>query len=173
VKRGRPLHDLGHGELGIGAAWLPGPKGICRVHSPRTRANPSSSRGSSSPKGGGFVTGLSDLVAEFRAAFARIEDLLAGVDDLDLTVHGYASVRAISAFLDSDPAAAEASARDYRMLARLYPHVSTDPRAAKYRDGFGLFGSVYTTLSKKSSDEERKEWLAELGPMVLEIINAS
>ena len=123
-------------------------------------------------KGGGFVTDLSDLVAEFRAAFARVEDLLAGVDDLDLTVHGYASVRAISAFLDSDPAAAEAFARDYRLLARLYPHISTDPRAAKYRDGFGLFGSVYTTLFKKSSDEERKERLAELGPMVLEIINA-
>ena len=105
-------------------------------------------------KGGGFVTDLSDLVAEFRTTFARIEDLLADVDDLDLTVHGYESVRAINAFLDSDPAAAEAFARDYRLLARLYPLISTDKRVAKYRDGFGLFGSVYTTLFKKSSDEE-------------------
>ena len=59
-------------------------------------------------KGGGFVTDLSELVAEFRTAFARIEDLLADVDGLDLTVHGYESVRAINAFLDADPAAAEA-----------------------------------------------------------------
>ena len=42
----------------------------------------------------------------------------------------------------------------------------------KYRDGFALFGAGYTILFKKSSDEERKERLAELGPMVLEIINA-
>ena len=35
-----------------------------------------------------------------------------------------------------------------------------------------MFGSVYATLFKKSSDEERKERLGELGPMVLEIINA-
>ena len=138
----------------------------------RAVTDPTAGEEGTRQKGGGFVTDLSDLVAEFRAAFARVEDLLAGVDDLDLTVHGYASVRAISAFLDSDPAAAEAFARDYRLLARLYPHISTDPRAAKYRDGFGLFGSVYTTLFKKSSDEERKERLAELGPMVLEIINA-
>ena len=118
--------------------------------------------GDDGEKGGGFVTDLSDLVTEFRAAFARVEDLLAGVDDLDLTVHGYASVRAVSAFLDADPAAAEAFTRDYRLLARLYPHISTDPRVAKYRDGFALFGSVYTTLFKKSSDEERKERLAKL-----------
>ncbi|MEV0694831.1 hypothetical protein [Streptomyces sp. NPDC050388] len=66
----------------------------------------------------------------------------------------------------------QCSTRDYRLLARLYPLINTDKRVAKYRDGFGLFGSVYTTLFKKSSDEERKERLAELGPMVLEIINA-
>ena len=125
-----------------------------------------------SVKGGGFVTDLTDLVAEFRAAFARIEDLLAGIDGLDLTVHGYESVRSVNAFLDASPAAAQAFATDYRLLARLYPLISTDKRVAKYRDGLGLFGSVYTTLFKKSSDEERKERLGELGPMVLEIINA-
>ena len=125
-----------------------------------------------SGKGGGFVTDLSDLVAEFRVTFARVEDLLVDVDGLDLTVHGYESVRAINGFLDENPAAAEAFARDYRLLARLYPLINTDKRVAKYRDGFGLFGSVYATLFKKSSDEERKERLGELGPMVLEIINA-
>ncbi|RBQ17268.1 type I restriction endonuclease subunit R [Spongiactinospora rosea] len=123
-------------------------------------------------KGGGFVTDLSELVAEFRTTFARIEDLLVDVDGLDLTVHGYESVRAINAFLDANPGAAEVFSKDYRLLARLYPLISTDRRVAKYRDGFGLFGSVYTTLFKKSSDEERKERLSELGPMVLEIINA-
>ncbi|PSL51512.1 type I restriction enzyme R subunit [Saccharothrix carnea] len=123
-------------------------------------------------KGGGFVTDLSELVAEFRTTFARIEDLLVDVDDLDLTVHGYESVRTINAFLDANPGAAEVFTRDYRLLARLYPLINTDKRVAKYRDGFGLFGSVYTTLFKKSSDEERKERLGELGPMVLEIINA-
>ncbi|MFG3126813.1 type I restriction endonuclease subunit R [Streptomyces tendae] len=123
-------------------------------------------------KGGGFVTDLSELVAEFRTTFARIEDLLADVDDLDLTVHGYESVRAVNTFLDANPGAAEVFTKDYRLLARLYPLINTDKRIAKYRDGFGLFGSVYTTLFKKSSDEERKERLSELGPMVLEIINA-
>ena len=123
-------------------------------------------------KGGGFVTDLSELVAEFRTTFARIEDLLADVDDLDLTVHGYESVRAINVFLDTNPDAAEVFTKDYRLLARLYPLINTDRRIAKYQDGFGLFGSVYTTLFKKSSDEERKERLRELGPMVLEIINA-
>lgn len=123
-------------------------------------------------KGGGFVTDLSELVAEFRTTFARIEDLLVDVDGLDLTVHGYESVRAINVFLDSNPGAAEVFTKDYRLLARLYPLINTDKRVAKYRDGFGLFGSVYTTLFKKSSDEERKERLGELGPMVLEIINA-
>jgi len=122
--------------------------------------------------GGGFVTDLSDLVAEFRITFARIEDLLVNVDSLDLTVHGYESVRAINVFLDANPGAAEVFTKDYRLLARLYPLINTDRRVAKYRDGFGLFGSVYTTLFKKSSDEERKERLGELGPMVLEIINA-
>ncbi|GAA1935086.1 HsdR family type I site-specific deoxyribonuclease [Streptomyces sodiiphilus] len=123
-------------------------------------------------KGGGFVADVSELVAEFRTTFARIEDLLSDVDGLDLTVHGYASVRAINVFLDADPDAAKAFSRDYRLLARLYPLINTDKRVAKYRDGFGLFGSAYTTLFKKSSDEERKERLNELGPMVLEIINA-
>ncbi|MGW5643709.1 type I restriction endonuclease subunit R [Saccharopolyspora sp. NPDC003762] len=123
-------------------------------------------------KGGGFVTDVSELVAEFRTTFARIEDLLADVDGLDLTVHGYASVRAINVFLDNNPGVAEIFSKDYRLLARLYPLINTDNRLAKYQDGFGLFGSVYTTLFKKSSDEERKERLNELGPMVLEIINA-
>ncbi|WP_405431121.1 type I restriction endonuclease subunit R [Micromonospora sp. NBC_00617] len=123
-------------------------------------------------EGGGFVTDVSELVAEFRTTFARIEDLLADADDLNLTVHGYESVRAINAFLDTNPGAAEVFSKDYRLLARLYPLINTDKRIAKYRDGFGLFGSVYTTLFKKSSDEERKERLGELGPMVLEIINA-
>ncbi|MGW0133484.1 type I restriction endonuclease subunit R [Streptomyces sp. NPDC003299] len=123
-------------------------------------------------KGGGFVTDLSELVTEFRNTFARIEDLLAEVDGLDLTVHGYESVRAINAYLDANPEAAEVFSKDYRLLARLYPLINSDRRITKYLDGFGLFGSVYTTLFKKSSDEERKERLAELGPMVLEIINA-
>jgi type I restriction enzyme R subunit len=125
-----------------------------------------------SDKGGGFVTDLTELVAEFRTTFARIEDLFADVDGLDLAVHGYESVRAINVFLDHNPGAAEVFSKDYRLLARLYPLINTDKRVAKYRDGFGLFGSVYTTLFKKSSDEERKERLSELGPMVLEIINA-
>jgi type I restriction enzyme R subunit len=123
-------------------------------------------------KGGGFVTDLSELVSEFRTAFARIEDLLTDVDGLDLAVHGFESVRAINAFLDANRGAAEVFAKDYRLLARLYPLINTDKRVTKYRDGFGLFGSVYTTLFKKSSDEERKERLGELGPMVLEVINA-
>lgn len=123
-------------------------------------------------KGGGFVTDLSELVDEFRTTFAHIEDLLVNVDNLDLTVHGYESVRAINVFLDANGGASEVFSKDYRLLARLYPLINTDRRIAKYADGFGLFGSVYTTLFKKSSDEERKERLAELGPMVLEIINA-
>ncbi|MFJ4873047.1 type I restriction endonuclease subunit R [Streptomyces sp. NPDC088757] len=123
-------------------------------------------------KGGGFITDLSELVKEFRKAFARIEDLLADVDGVDLTVHGYQSVRAINVFLDANPDAAEVFSKNYRLLARLYPFINTDKRVAKYGDGFALFGSVYTTLFKKSSDEEKKERLAELGPMVVEIINA-
>jgi type I restriction enzyme, R subunit len=123
-------------------------------------------------KGGGFVTDLTELIAEFRTTFARIEDLLADVDGLDLTVHGYQSVRAINVFLDANPGAAEVFSKDYRLLARLYPLINTDKRIAKYQEGFALFGSVYTTLFKKSSDQERKERLAELGPLVLEIINA-
>ncbi|MFH0246205.1 type I restriction endonuclease subunit R [Streptomyces sp. HK10] len=123
-------------------------------------------------RGGGFVTDLTELVAEFRTTFARLEDLLADVDGLDPTAHGYQSVRAINTFLDTHPGAAEVFAQDYRLLARLYPLINTDKRTAKYRDGFALFGSVYTTLFKKSSDQERKERLSELGPMVLDIINA-
>jgi type I restriction enzyme R subunit len=125
-----------------------------------------------SERGGGFVIDLSDLVAEFRVTFARIEDLLADVEGLDLAVHRYESVRVINDFLDASPDAAEAFSQDYRLLARLYPLISTDHRIIKYQDGFALFGSVYTTLFKKSSDDERKERLGELGPMVLEIINA-
>ncbi|MGV9881712.1 type I restriction endonuclease subunit R [Streptomyces sp. NPDC003006] len=123
-------------------------------------------------KGGGFVTDLTDLVAEFRTTFARIEDLLTDVDGLDLTVHGYESVRLINRFLDAAPDAAKGFSKDYRLLARLFPLINTDKRIVKYQQGFGLFGSAYTTLFKKSSDEERKERLNELGPMVLEIINA-
>lgn len=123
-------------------------------------------------RGGGFVTDLTELVAEFRTTFARIEDLLADVDGLDLSVHGYESVRAINHFLDTHPGTAEVFSKDYRLLARLYPLINTDKRIAKFRSGFALFGSVYTTLFKKSSDEDRKERLSELGPMVLEIINA-
>ncbi|GGP83716.1 DEAD/DEAH box helicase [Streptomyces calvus] len=136
----------------------------------RAVVDPTTSKGAG--KGGGFVNDVTELVAEFRTAFARIEDLLADVDGLDLTVHGYESVRAINVFLDAHPGAAEVFSRDYRLLARLYSLINTDKRIAKYRDGFALFGSVYTTLFKKSSDEERKERLNELGPMVLEIINA-
>ncbi|WP_329581359.1 HsdR family type I site-specific deoxyribonuclease [Kitasatospora sp. NBC_01250] len=123
-------------------------------------------------RGGGFVTDLSELVAEFRKTYDRIEDRLINVEGLDLTVHGYEAVRAINVFLDSNPDEAEAFTKNYRLLARLYPLISTDTRITKYRHGFALFGSAYTTLFKKSSDEERKERLGELGPMVLEIINA-
>jgi type I restriction enzyme, R subunit len=87
--------------------------------------------GKGSGKGGGFVVDLSDLVAEFRTTFARIEDLLVDVDGLDLTVHGYESVRAINDFLDASPAAAETFAGDYWLLARLYPLINTDQRVAK------------------------------------------
>ncbi|MEV6071027.1 HsdR family type I site-specific deoxyribonuclease [Nocardia sp. NPDC052001] len=121
---------------------------------------------------GGFISKVSELVAEFRTTFAYIEDLLADVDGLDLTVHGYESVRAINGFLDANPVAAEVFTKNYRLLARLYPYINTDQRVVKYQNGFGLFGSAYTTLFKKSSDEERKERLSELGPMVLDIINA-
>ncbi|MGF6886346.1 type I restriction enzyme R subunit [Nocardia sp. GAS34] len=123
-------------------------------------------------QGGGFVNDMSELVAEFRTTFARIEDSFADVDGLDFAVHGYESVRAINSFLDANPGAAEVFTKDYQLLARLYPFINTDTRIAKFQDGFGLFGAVYTTLFKKSSDDERKERLNELGPMVLEIINA-
>jgi type I restriction enzyme R subunit len=122
-------------------------------------------------RGGGFVIDVSELVAEFRTTFASIEDMLADVDGLDLAVHGYESVRAINSCLDANPGAAEVFTKNYQLLARLYPFVNTDKRITKYQDGFGLFGSVYTTLLKKSSDEDRRERLGELGPMVLEIIN--
>jgi len=62
-------------------------------------------------RGGGFVTDLTELVAEFRTTFARIEDLLADVDGLDLSVHGYESVRAINHFLDTHPGTAEVFSR--------------------------------------------------------------
>jgi type I restriction enzyme R subunit len=123
-------------------------------------------------KRGGFVTDVTELIAEFRTTFARVEDLFADVEDLDFAVLDYASVRAMNAFLDANPSIADAFSRDYRLLARLYPLISTDKRAAKYESGFALFGSVYTTLFKKSSDEERRERLNALGPLVLSIINA-
>ncbi|WP_454852444.1 type I restriction endonuclease subunit R [Promicromonospora soli] len=122
---------------------------------------------------GSFVTDLTELVAEFRTVFTRIEDLLAGVDGLDINRNTYDSVRTISNFLDLDDAAATVFKSNYRLLARLYPYVTGDTRITKYRDPFALFGSVYVTLFKKSTDIERKERLAELGPMVLDIINAN
>lgn len=135
----------------------------------RAVADPTAAR---ADPGGGFITDVSELVAEFRTTFAGIEDLLADIDGLDLTVHGYESVRTINSFLDANSAAAEVFTRGYQLLARLYPHINTDKRIAKYQNGFRLFGSVYTTLLKKSTDEQRKEQLNELGPMVLDIINA-
>jgi type I restriction enzyme R subunit len=95
------------------------------------------------------------------------------VDDLDLDRNDYASVGSISDFLDRNQDAAEAFKDDYRLMARLYPYISNDRRVARYKDTFALFGSVYVTLFKKSTDDERKERLAELGPMVLDIINAN
>ncbi|WP_327096030.1 hypothetical protein OIE68_39760 [Nocardia vinacea] len=94
---------------------------------------------------------MSELVAEFRTTFACIEDLLADADGLDLTVHGYESVRATNSFLDANPGAAEVLTKNYQLLARLYPFINTDKRIAKYQDGFELFGSAYTTLLKKPS----------------------
>jgi type I restriction enzyme R subunit len=129
--------------------------------------------GAKDGKGGGFVTDISLLVSEFRDSFTGVEDLLASVDDLDLDRNDYASVRSISDFLDRNQDAAEAFKDDYRLMARLYPYISNDRRVARYKDTFALFGSVYVTLFKKSTDDERKERLAELGPMVLDIINAN
>jgi type I restriction enzyme R subunit len=88
-------------------------------------------------KRGGFVTNLSELVNEFRTTFARIEDLLADVDGLDLTAPGFESVRAINDFLDANPGTAEVFAKDYRLLARAYPLINTDKGVAKRRDRFG------------------------------------
>jgi type I restriction enzyme R subunit len=129
--------------------------------------------GAKDGKGGGFVTDISLLVSEFRDSFTGVEDLLASVDDLDLDRNDYASVRSISDFLDRSQDAAEAFKDDYRLMARLYPYISNDRRVARYKDIFALFGSVYVTLFKKSTDDERKERLAELCPMVLDIINAN
>lgn len=120
-----------------------------------------------------FVTDLTELVAEFRTVFTRIEDVLSAVDGLDINANSYDSVRSISAFLDADETAAAVYKSDYRLLARLFPYVSTDKRVDRYRDSFTLFGSVYVTLFKRSTDTDRKERLAELGPMVLDIINAN
>ncbi|MZG04209.1 HsdR family type I site-specific deoxyribonuclease [Streptomyces sp. SID5614] len=124
-------------------------------------------------KGGGFVTDMTLLVREFRAVAGDVEDLLAGVQGLDLDSHDYAAVRLVSEFLDQNSDAADTFRGSYRLLARLYPYISTDPRVKKYKDTFGLFGSVYVTLFKQSTDDERKERLAALGPMVLDIINAN
>lgn len=126
-----------------------------------------------SPAGRSFIDDVDDLLAEFRQAFARIEDLLAGADNLDINSNSYDSVRTISTFLDADDAAAATFKHDYLMLSRLFPYISTDKRVDRYRDSFTLFGSVYVTLFKKATDTERKERLAELGPMVLDIINAN
>jgi type I restriction enzyme R subunit len=120
-----------------------------------------------------FVDDQGDLVTWFRSAFARLEDLLAEVDGLDIGRNEYDSVRAISDFLDRDERATDAFKTDYLLLSRLFPYVSTDKRVDRYQDSFALFGSVYVTLFKKSTDTERKERLAELGPMVLDIINAN
>lgn len=123
--------------------------------------------------GTSFVTNTTEIISEFRATFTRIEDLLADVEGLDVNRNEYESVRVINAYLDTDEAAAATFKADYRLLARLYPLVANDTRLRRYRDSFALFGSVYTTLFKQSADDERKERLAELGPMVLEIINAN
>lgn len=129
--------------------------------------------GAQNGKGGGFVTDISILVSEFRTTCHQVEDLLAGVDGLDLGNNDYGSVRSISDFLDQYEDAAGTFKDGYRLLARLYPYISNDTRITRYKDTFALFGSVYITLFKKSTDEERKERLAELGPMVLDIINAN
>lgn len=126
-----------------------------------------------SPAARSFIDDVDDLLAEFRQAFARIEDLLADADGLDINSNSYDSVRTISTFLDADDAAATTFKHNYLMLSRLFPYISTDKRVDRYRDSFTLFGSVYVTLFKKVTDTERKERLAELGPMVLDIINAN
>ncbi|MFD7022499.1 type I restriction endonuclease subunit R [Promicromonospora sukumoe] len=122
---------------------------------------------------GSFVTDLAEMVDEFRTTFTRIEDLLADVDGLDINRNDYGSVREINTFLDASDVAATAFKKDYRLLARTYPYIATDTRLTRYKESFALFGSVFVTLFKQSSDEERKERLAELGPMVLDIINAN
>ncbi|BDO43150.1 HsdR family type I site-specific deoxyribonuclease [Cellulomonas sp. NTE-D12] len=122
-----------------------------------------------------FITGMSELVIGFRTTIDRIEDVLVegGVD-----IHGddgalarFAALSAINTFLDEHPDAAEEFKKDYRLLAKLYPYVSKDARVARYDDTFALFGAVYVTLFKQSTDEERRHRLAELGPQVLAIIN--
>lgn len=128
---------------------------------------------STTKPGGGFVLDVKEMIDEFRATIGRLEDMFVGVDDLTDFRNDYATVRAISTFLDENPDSAVPFKRDYRLLAGIYPYVHEDKRMRRYHDTFRLFGSVYMTLFKQSTDEERRERLGELGPMVLEIINAN
>jgi len=131
-------------------------------------ADPAAARGD-----GGFVLDLTEMVEEFRTAVARLEDMFADADDVSDFRNDYATVRAISTHLDENADLAAPFKRDYRLLARVYPYVHEDKRLRKFHESFRLFGSVYVTLFKQSSDDERRERLAELGPMVLDIINAN
>lgn len=131
--------------------------------------DPSAKPGDGSP--GSFVQNVSELVAEFRTTVARIEDVLAGVPGLDLNRNEYESLRFICAFLDERPEETKAFNKDCRLLTKLYPYIADDPRLDRFRETFALLTSVYGTLFKQYTDEERRERLAELGPLVLEIIN--
>lgn len=117
-----------------------------------------------------FVQDVEALVKEFRQTHAEIEDLIAHLD-VDSDEKTYGSIRTISDFLDGEQEATKVFKRDYLLLSRLLPYVSADKRIRRYENSFGLFGAVYTTLFKQATDIERKERLAELGPMVLDIIN--
>jgi type I restriction enzyme R subunit len=128
---------------------------------------------SAAKAGGGFVLDVTEMVDEFRAAVARLEDLFADADDVVDFRNDYATVRAISTHLDENPDLEASFKRDYRLLAKVYPYVHEDKRLRKFHETFRLFGSVYITFYKQSTDEERKERLGELGPMVLDIINAN
>ncbi|GAB2677525.1 HsdR family type I site-specific deoxyribonuclease [Saccharopolyspora gloriosae] len=135
--------------------------------------DPTDDQDGTGEKGPTFLDDIGELINEFRATFTRIEDLLAGVDGLDINRNDYESLRLISDFLDADEEVSTAFKNDYLLLSRLFPYVTTDVRIDRYRASFALFGSVYVTLFKKSTDEERKERLDSLGPMVLDIINAN
>lgn len=118
-----------------------------------------------------FVQDKTELVAEFRATIGRVDDLLAGVPGLDLNRNDFESLRLVSAFLDGHSDAAEVFMADCRLLTKLYPYVADDSRTNRYRQTFALLTSVYGTLFKQFTDDERRERLAELGPMVVAIIN--